>query len=158
MPPSPSLHPSPFLWSRHRIPEHSPASVRTTVTVQSSCSACRCCSWLLKLELPSQSSEQLNPGSIAHPQPSSSRTFGPARRMRVSFLKQEEAFATCWTSPCQQGIGKGSGSPRLSLPKAMPRTSRAGMASAHHPVSLRVSSVVRQVSLGGGSLQSVVAS
>lgn len=62
-----SIHPTAFI--------HPPTSIHTTVTVQSSCSACCCCSWLPKLELPSQSSEQLNPGSIAHPQPSSSRTF-----------------------------------------------------------------------------------
>lgn len=68
--PEPFSIPSPKSPSTEE-PSCSPTSVRTTVMVQSSRSVLCCCSWLPKPGLPSQRSEQLNPGSIAHPQPSS---------------------------------------------------------------------------------------
>lgn len=92
--PFPCLHPNPFLQSKLCVPECSPTSIHTTVTVQSSCSARCCWSWLPKLELPSQSSEQLNPGSIAHPQPSSSCTLAPVKMMSIGFLQQDKMYAT----------------------------------------------------------------
>lgn len=100
-------------------PRALPTSIRTTVTVQSSCSARCCCSWLPKRELPSQSSEQLNPSSIAHPQPSSSRTFAPARQIRVGFLRRE-AFGIHHISPLSVGHREGVQQPKAELTQSDP--------------------------------------